>query len=207
MSEPTAPSVVVAVLLVLLPSLVAPVVPVTVELPGVVGVPVTEQVMVAPGATEVGVAGEQVNVRPVGRPATLHEAAVAVMAGDAAFEQVNEPVYGTPTMTVVGRPLRLMLMSEASTATGLVAVLLPPPVVPPLMSLVAPVDAVTVDEPGAVGIPETAHEMLAPATTVVGGVGVQTPTVTPGGRPETEQVAFVALAVAVALLVHLMVPL
>jgi hypothetical protein len=110
-------------------------------------------------------------------------------------------------VTVVGRPLRLMLISEASTATGLVAVLLPPPVVPPLMSLVAPVEAVTVDEPGAVGIPETAHEMLVPTATVAGGVGVQTPTVTPGGRPETEHVAFVALAVAVALLVHLMVPL
>ena len=109
-------------------------------------------------------------------------------------------------LPVVGKPDRLMLMSEPDVATALVAVLLPPAVVPPLPSLVAPVVAVTVDEPGAVGVPETPHEMLAPAATVAGGVGVQTPTVTPGGRPEMEHVAAVALAVAVALLVHLTVP-
>lgn len=98
-------------------------------------------------------------------------------------------------------------MSEPLTATGLVAVLLPPPVVPPLMSLAAPVEAVAVDDPAAVGVPDTAHEMLAPAATVTGGVGVHAPTVTPGGKPETEQLADAALAVAVALLVHLIVPL
>ena len=84
--------------------------------------------------------------------------------------------------------------------------LLPPVVVPPLVSMVAPVVAVSVVAPGAVGVPLTAHEMLAPAATVAGVDGVQVPIVTPGGRPLTEQVAAVALAVAVALLVQTSVP-
>lgn len=42
---------------------------------------------------------------------------------------------------------------------------------------------------------------------MAGGVGVQVPTVTPGGNPEMLHVALVALAVADALLVHLIVPL
>jgi hypothetical protein len=100
-----------------------------------------------------------------------------------------------------------MLISEPATATAFVAVLLPPPVVPPLVSFAAPVEAVTVEVLAAVGVPETVQEMLAPTATVAGGVGVQVPTVTPGGRPETEHIAFTALAVAVALLVHLTVPL
>jgi hypothetical protein len=85
--------------------------------------------------------------------------------------------------------------------------LLPPPVVPPLVSFVAPVTTDTVAGPDAVGVPDTAHEMLAPAATVAGGVGVHVPTVTPGGRPEIAHVALPALAVAAALLVHLTVPL
>jgi hypothetical protein len=108
---------------------------------------------------------------------------------------------------VPGSPERLMLISEPDTATAFVAVLLPPLVTPPFVSLSAPVDAVTVDEPAAVGVPATVHEMLLPAAIVAGGVGVHVPTVTPGGNPETEHVVLVALAVAVALLVHLIVPL
>lgn len=86
------------------------------------------------------------------------------------------------------------------------AVLLPPVPVPPLVSLVAPVEAVRVALPGAVGVPLTGQEMLAPIATVAGTVGVQVPIVTPAGRPDSEQVAATALAVAVALLVHLSVP-
>jgi len=78
--------------------------------------------------------------------------------------------------------------------------------VPPLVSLVAPVVTVTVDEPLAVGVPLTGQLMLAPAATVAGGTGVQAPTVTPAGSPLTEQVAAVALAVAVAEFVHRIVP-
>ena len=88
-----------------------------------------------------------------------------------------------------------------------VAVLLPPLVVPPLESLVAPVVAVSVLAPTAVGVPLTGQEMLEPAATVAGGAGVHVPTVTPAGRPASEQVALVALAVAVALFVHFSVPL
>ena len=97
-------------------------------------------------------------------------------------------------------------MSEPVVAMTAVVMLLPPVPVPPLASLVAPVVAVSVVEPGAVGVPDTEHEMLVPAATVAGVDGVQVPTVTPGGRPLTEQVAAVALAVAVAELVHLSVP-
>jgi hypothetical protein len=99
-----------------------------------------------------------------------------------------------------------MLMSEPDTATDFVAVLFPPDVVPPTLSFEAPVVAVTVDEPGAVGVPLTGHEMLAPAAIIAGGVGVQAPTVTPGGNPDTAQVAAAALAVAVTLLVHFTMP-
>jgi hypothetical protein len=94
-----------------------------------------------------------------------------------------------------------MLISEPDTTTAWVAVLFTP-----VASLAAPVVTPTVDEPEAVGVPETAHEMLAPAATVTGGVGVHAPSVTPGGKPVTAQVALVALAVAAALLVHLTVP-
>lgn len=97
-------------------------------------------------------------------------------------------------------------MSEPVVVSVAVAELLPPVVVPPLLSLVAPVVAVRVEAPAAVGVPLTGHEMLAPAATVAGGTGVQVPTVTPAGNPASEHVAAVALAVAVALLVHLSVP-
>ena len=79
--------------------------------------------------------------------------------------------------------------------------------VPPLVSLVAPVVTVTVELPTAVGVPLTGQLMLAPAATVAGGAGAHVPTVTPGGRPDTAHVALVALAVAAALFVHLIVPL
>lgn len=97
-------------------------------------------------------------------------------------------------------------MSEPDVVTPFVAELLPPVPVPPLVSFVAPVVAVTVTEPDAVGVPETAHEMLEPAATVAGGVGVQVPTVTPGGKPEMAHDTFVALAVAVAEFVQSTVP-
>ena len=99
-----------------------------------------------------------------------------------------------------------MLMSEPATATACVAVLFPPVVVPPLVSLVAPVVAETVTLPEAVGVPLTGHVMLNPAATLAGGTGEQVPIVTPAGKPDTAQLAAAALAVAAALLVHLMVP-
>lgn len=207
MSEPVTDSEAVAVLFAATLSLPAPVEPDKVELPTAVGVPVTVQVIVAPGATEAaGTVGEHDVLRPAGRPASAQVALVAAMEGAAALVHVYEPEYATPMLAVAGSPERLMLISEPETATALVAVLLPPPVVPPLLSLVAPVVAVIVDDPGAVGVPLTEHEMLAPAATEAGGTGEQTPTVTPAGRPETLHVAFVALAVAVALFVHFTVP-
>ena len=57
MSDPVAPSVAVVVLLAGLPSFDAPVVPVIVLEPGVVGVPETVHVIDAPGATETGGVG------------------------------------------------------------------------------------------------------------------------------------------------------
>jgi hypothetical protein len=202
MSEPVTTNVAVAVLFVELGSFGEPVLPLSGDEPGAVGVPETVQVIAAPGATVEGGVGAHDVVKPAGRPVTAHVALVAAMAGAAAFEQVKEPEYGTPTEALVGRPERLMLMSEPDTATAWVAVLLPP-----FASFVAPVATETVDDPVAVGVPETAHEMLAPAATVAGGVGVHAPTVTPGGRPEMAQVALVAPAVAAVLLVHLKVPL
>lgn len=97
-------------------------------------------------------------------------------------------------------------MSDADVVTAFVAVLLPPAVVPPFVSLVAPVVTDAVVVPDAVGVPDTAQEIEAPIAIVAGGVGVQVPTVTPGGRPEMEHVAFVALAAAAAEFVQRTVP-
>lgn len=99
-----------------------------------------------------------------------------------------------------------MLMSEPATAKAWVAVLLPPEPAPPFVSLVAPVVTETLAVPEAVGVPLTGQEMLKPAATAAGGSGLQVPTVTPAGNPEIAQEAAAALAVAVALLVHLTVP-
>jgi hypothetical protein len=100
----------------------------------------------------------------------------------------------------------LIDISDPDVTTAFVTVLLPPAVVPPLVSFVAPVWTDAVVDPEAVGVPLTAHEMLEPAAIVAGGVGVQLPTVTPAGNPLIAHVAFVADAVAVALLVHKTAP-
>ena len=118
------------------------------------------------------------------------------------IEDVYEPgstfkpfVWSTITELGLIKPDKLIDISEATVATALVAVLLPPAVVPPLVSLVAPVVTDAVVVPDAVGVPETEHVIDAPAATVAGGVGVHVPTVTPGGRPLMLQVALVALAI------------
>lgn len=97
-------------------------------------------------------------------------------------------------------------ISEPEVVTDAVAVLLPPVVVPPLVSFVAPVVAVTVTAPAAVGVPNTKHEMLAPAATVAGGTGVHELTVTPAGKPLMAHVALEAGAAALTLLVQRTVP-
>ena len=99
-----------------------------------------------------------------------------------------------------------MLMSEPAVAIACVAELLPPAVVPPLISFTAPVVTDTVVVPDAVGVPLTGQEIEKPAATLAGGTGEQVPTVTPGGRPLMAQLALAALAVALAALVHLIVP-
>jgi hypothetical protein len=109
--------------------------------------------------------------------------------------------------TSVGSPDKSMLISEPRTLTPAVTVLLPPVVVPPLVSLVAPVVAVIETRPFVVGVPLTGHEIVPPGATLAGAAGVQAPTVTPAGRPEIAHVAFSAVPVAVALFRHTSVPL
>jgi uncharacterized membrane protein YdfJ with MMPL/SSD domain len=92
MSEPVAVNVAVAVLLAVFGSLLAPVVPLTVEAAGVVGVPVTVQRICAPGATVAGGTGVHDAVSPAGRPATAQVAAVADIAGAAAFLHTKVPL-------------------------------------------------------------------------------------------------------------------
>ena len=163
--------------------------------------------MLAPAATVAGGAGTQApNVKPAGSPATEHVADGALAVADAELVHLIVPEYATPTVSVVGKPDRSGVMSEPTVAMALVAELLPPALVPPLVSLVAPVVTDAVVEPDAVGVPLTGQMMLAPAATVAGGRGEQAPTVTPGGRPVTVHVAFVALAVEAAALVHLIEP-
>jgi hypothetical protein len=80
-----------AVLFATIGSLLAPVVPLIVEAPGVVGVPETVHVMAALGATVLGGVGVHDVISPAGSPLTAHAALVAAIAGDAAFVQVNVP--------------------------------------------------------------------------------------------------------------------
>lgn len=81
----------VAVLLPRLLSFVAPVVPLTELVPAVVGIPVTEHVIVAPAATVAGGVGAQEVVKPAGSPATEQAADVAAVAPDE-FVQVKVPL-------------------------------------------------------------------------------------------------------------------
>ena len=71
---------VVAVLFAGLPSLVAPVVPGTDVAPVAVGVPVTEQTIDAPGASDAGGAGAHDVTKPAGNAPTEQVAAVALNA-------------------------------------------------------------------------------------------------------------------------------
>jgi hypothetical protein len=93
MSAPLTVIVALAVLLAGMPSLVAPVVPFTADAPVAVGVPETEQVMLAPAASEAtGTVGTQpVTVTPGGSPETAHVALVAGSDGDAAAVHVKVP--------------------------------------------------------------------------------------------------------------------
>ena len=168
--------------------------------------PLTEQVIAAPAATVAGGVGTQpVTVTPAGRPVTPHDAAVALAVAVALFVHVKVPVYGWFRFAVVGRPLRSIDMSEPDVVTAFVAWLLPPDVVPPLVSFEAPVVTVTVAAVVDVGVPETVQLIELPLATVAGGVGVQVPTVTPAGRPVMAHVA--ATADCGPALVHRMVPL
>ena len=126
MSEPVVVINAPALLLAALPSLVAPVVPVKVLEPTAVGVPDTVQVMFDPGATVEGGTGAHEVVNPAGKPLTAHEALVALTAGAAALVQLNVPLYGTPTLAVVGKPARLMLISAAALRNVHVMVCPPP---------------------------------------------------------------------------------
>ena len=92
MSEPVVAIKAPAVLLAALPSLVAPVVPESVLEPGVVGVPETVHVTVAPAATVAGTAGAHDVDSPAGNPLTAHVALVALNAGAPALVQVNVPL-------------------------------------------------------------------------------------------------------------------
>ena len=103
-------SVAVAVLLAGVMSLLAPVVPVTVTVPAVVGVPLIVHTMVALTASVVcGEVGLHVAVRPAGRPVTSQVALLATAVP--LFLQVTvPPMYGWPT-TAGGRFEMATLMS------------------------------------------------------------------------------------------------
>ena len=171
-----------------LTSLVAPVVAVTVEVPDTVGVPLTGQLMLAPAATVAGGAGEHVpTVTPAGKPETVQVAFSALAAAAPLLVHLTVPLYGVPTVAVVGRPLRSGVISEPVEPIVAVAVLLAG-----LPSFVAPVVPVTVVAPVVVGVPDTVQLIDAPGATLTGGVG-EHDDVSPGGKPLTAQVAEVAV--------------
>lgn len=88
MSEPVIVSVVVSELLPVLKSFDATVRPLSGNDPVTVGVPETVQTTDAPGATVAGVVGEQVVVRPAGKPERLQSTLVAAIDGAPAFVHV-----------------------------------------------------------------------------------------------------------------------
>ena len=92
MSEPVTVTVWVAVLLARLGSFDAEVVPDNIAAPTTVGVPETVHVILAPAATVAGGVGAHDVVSPAGSPLTAHDALVAAIAGNAAFEHVNVPL-------------------------------------------------------------------------------------------------------------------
>jgi hypothetical protein len=219
MSEPVVTMLLVTVLLppfVVPPlmSLAAPVVKDSGAIPTAVGVPVTVQVIAAPTATvaKVGTAGKQTVVKPVASPVIAQVAPIlaAAVAAGAVLVHVKVPLYGTPTCAVAGMPAKDGTMSEPVTTMELVAVLLPPAVIPPLTSLAAPVVKASGAVPTAVGVPVTVQVMAAPMATVppVGTVGEHA-LIKPAGKPAMAQVVL-ALAGAVAagaVLVQVKVPL
>jgi hypothetical protein len=83
-----------AVLLPVVGSLVAPVVPLIGLLPAAVGMPETVHVMEPPGATgdAVGTVGAHTVTSPAGRPVTAQVAAVAAIDGAVALVQVKLPL-------------------------------------------------------------------------------------------------------------------
>ena len=91
-SDPVTLSEAVAELLAGLPSLVAPVVPVSVLEPTAVGVPETVQVILAPAITLVGGTGAHTVLRPAGSPLTAQLAAAADCVAEAALVQTNVPL-------------------------------------------------------------------------------------------------------------------
>jgi hypothetical protein len=99
---------------------------------------------------------------------------------------------------VVGIPAKDGTMSEPVVTIEPVTVLLPPAVMPPLASLVAPVVSVSGEAPTAVGVPVTVQVITAPmaTVTVVGTVGEHN-VVKPAGSPAIAQVVPI-LAGAVA---------
>lgn len=204
----------VAVLLVALPSLVAPVVPATVTGPAVVGVPETEQVTVCPTGTLEpaaqtafeGLIVQAATVTPDGKPVTPHKVPTVASAVPT-LVQLKLPVYGTPTEAVAGKPSKEMAISGRVVVIALVVVLLAV-----LMSFVAPVVPVTVTGPAVVGVPATVQVTVCPTGTLVpgnhslfAGLIVQAPTVTPEGRPLTPH-SVPATASALPALVQLKLP-
>lgn len=172
-----------AVLFDVFESFVAPVLPEIDAVPVAVGVPETVQVMVPEGATVAGGVGVHDVVKPAGKPVTAHDALVAATDGVAPLVHVKEPEYGTPIDAVVGKPARLIVMSELCTVNDAVAVLFGR-----LRSFVALVVPVTVTVPAAVGVPETVQVMTPAVAIFAGGTG-EHDDVRPAGRPDIAQVA------------------
>jgi hypothetical protein len=102
-----------------------------------------------------------------------------------------------PTVAVAGNPARLGDISEPVTVSAAVAVLFAL-----LPSLVAPVVPFSVDDPVAVGVPETVHIITPAAATVVGGTGEHTDD-KPAGNPLIAQPALVAATAGEAALLQL----
>lgn len=178
-------------------SLVAPVVADAVVVPDAVGVPETVQDMLDPAANVVGGAGVQAPTEtPAGKPLTEHDAAKAGAVAAALLVHVTVPEYGVPTVAVAGNPARLGVISEPVTVNAAVAVLFAL-----FPSLVAPVVPFKVDDPVAVGVPETEHVITPAATTVVGGTG-EHDEVKPAGNPLIAHPALVAATAGEAALLQ-----
>ena len=164
-------------------SLLAVVVAGIVSVPAAVGVKLTVQASVPPGATLP--LGEHTGTGVPGSPLVLIEHVAAVAVTVPMFSQIAVQVTGAPTTPGVGEHETVLTMSGVFGAGGATIVTVSLPLLLPVAvagSFVAPVVELTVTVPGAAAVKITLQPSDPPATTSTGAVAFGHTTVAPAGN-------------------------